>query len=301
MLALAVLSTRPYSHTQYPKPTRSLSSEPYIIVTINWNDLTETEATKKPGTSLPFHDKLTAREPKRSEFIAKSQAARQAVKFRALIPAEPHFIIPKVTFGTECTTHNAPQTSPKRPPKPPSSLAPTFTTRFSFRDILTNSTLSSFQQTPFAIGAHETRSLVRATTPPIPTQNTHRNPTMLSNGAAAPHVRNGSVSGGPPAEIPPYRHMSSGSLNIPTGLGQQPNGNGQPQAAGAMAPGGRFEGPRSPPGKQSRSSWSPRKRWLGVLMRFCRYIACALQVLPPRRVPGGEGVSIQSRPLEHYG
>lgn len=75
---------------------------------------------------------------------------------------------------------------------------------------------------------------------------------MLSNGAAAPHARNGSVSGGPPAEIPPYRHMSSGSLNIPNGLGQQPNGSGQSQAAGAMAPGARFEGPRSPPGKQSR-------------------------------------------------
>ncbi|ELR03843.1 hypothetical protein VC83_04701 [Pseudogymnoascus destructans] len=79
---------------------------------------------------------------------------------------------------------------------------------------------------------------------------------MLSNSngaAAALYARNGSVSGGgPPAEIPLYRHMSSGSLNIPNGLGQ-PNGNGQSQAAGAMAPGGRFEGPRSPPGKQNTS------------------------------------------------
>ncbi|KFY61652.1 hypothetical protein V497_02804 [Pseudogymnoascus sp. VKM F-4516 (FW-969)] len=76
---------------------------------------------------------------------------------------------------------------------------------------------------------------------------------MLSNGAA-PHGRNDSVSGGgPPAEIPPYRHMSSGSLNIPNGLAQQPNGSGQSQAAGTMAPGGRFEGPRSPPGKQNTS------------------------------------------------
>ena len=47
--------------------------------------------------------------------------------------------------------------------------------------------------------------------------------------------------------------------------------------------------------------WTPGEKWRGVLMGFCRHIACALQVLPPRRVPGGEGVSIQSRPVEHYG
>ncbi|RFU33467.1 hypothetical protein B7463_g2881, partial [Scytalidium lignicola] len=48
-----------------------------------------------------------------------------------------------------------------------------------------------------------------------------------------------------------YRHMSTGSLTIPNGLGPQ-NGavnNGQPQMMGAP----RFEGPRSPPAKQNTS------------------------------------------------
>lgn len=131
MLALAVLSTRSYSHTQYPKPTRLLSSEPYIIV---YNQLERLELERlelerkqqKPGTSLPFHDKLTAREPKRSEFIAKSQAARQAVKFRALIPAEPHFIIPKVTFGNGLYDTQHTTNLPKRPPKTPIESGPNF-------------------------------------------------------------------------------------------------------------------------------------------------------------------------------
>jgi hypothetical protein len=69
---------------------------------------------------------------------------------------------------------------------------------------------------------------------------------MLSNGA--PHARNGSVSNGASGELPPFRHMSTGSLNIPNGLGVAgQNGAGQP-----LGPGARFEGPRSPPGKQSR-------------------------------------------------
>ena len=55
-----------------------------------------------------------------------------------------------------------------------------------------------------------------------------------------------------------YRHMSSGSLSIPTGLGPQ-NGtsNGQPQNMTAMAAGPRFDGPRSPPGKQSEYTRLP--------------------------------------------
>jgi hypothetical protein len=47
-----------------------------------------------------------------------------------------------------------------------------------------------------------------------------------------------------PAE---YRHMSTGSLNIPPASAL--NGSGGPTTpSGGM---GRFEGPRSPPGRQS--------------------------------------------------
>ena len=48
-----------------------------------------------------------------------------------------------------------------------------------------------------------------------------------------------------------YRHMSTGSLNIPPPTAANGNGSGgpPPNAAGGM---GRFEGPRSPPGRQSK-------------------------------------------------
>lgn len=76
---------------------------------------------------------------------------------------------------------------------------------------------------------------------------------MLSNGAP-PHLRNGSAASNGMSRDVPYRHMSTGSLNIPNGLGPQ-NGasNGQPQGMGPIVPGQRLDGPRSPPGKQSES------------------------------------------------
>lgn len=53
-----------------------------------------------------------------------------------------------------------------------------------------------------------------------------------------------------------FRHQSSGSLNIPTGsmaaIGMQGDGTLQGRAeAGGAAAGQAFDGPRSPPGKQS--------------------------------------------------
>ena len=57
---------------------------------------------------------------------------------------------------------------------------------------------------------------------------------MLSNGNRMPQQE--------------FRHMSSGSLNIPPG---GING-GQPQNGGM---GGRFDQARSPPGKQSQSTY----------------------------------------------
>lgn len=66
---------------------------------------------------------------------------------------------------------------------------------------------------------------------------------MLGNGSSE-HIRNGSAASNRMSqEIPFPRHMSSGSLNIPSGLGVQAGpANGQP-----------FAGPRSPPNKQSMS------------------------------------------------
>ena len=54
-----------------------------------------------------------------------------------------------------------------------------------------------------------------------------------------------------------YRHMSSGSLNIPPPSASNGNG-GEATPNGAI---GRFEGPRSPPGRQSES---------GMLRRFSK-------------------------------
>jgi len=76
---------------------------------------------------------------------------------------------------------------------------------------------------------------------------------MLSNGAP-PHLRNGSATSDGMSRDVPFRHMSTGSLNIPNGLGTQ-NGasNGQPQIMGPIVPVQRLDSPRSPPGKQSES------------------------------------------------
>jgi hypothetical protein len=74
---------------------------------------------------------------------------------------------------------------------------------------------------------------------------------MLSNGAP-PQLRNGSAASNGMSRDVPFKHMSTGSLNIPNGLGPQ-NGanNGQPQIMGPIVPGQRLDGPRSPPSKQS--------------------------------------------------
>lgn len=199
------------------------------------------------GTSLPFHDKQ-ANGPGSGQSLLPNHRQHDR-EFRAPIPAEPHSII-SVTRGVvevyDTTHHKAP------------NAAKHASSRASIHDSISS---PASQQTPLCplsnkgLRNRSPRDSVLSVRRPhlfrrrIPTEVT-----MLSNGAA-PHARNGSVSGGPPAEIPPYRHMSSGSLNIPNGLGQS-NGNGQSQATAPMAPGARFEGPRSPPGKQSRP-WIP--------------------------------------------
>lgn len=76
---------------------------------------------------------------------------------------------------------------------------------------------------------------------------------MLSN-AAPSHARNGSSSSNRLPQEASFRHMSSGSLNIPSGVGtQSAAGNGQPQNMAPTAGGPPFAGPRSPPNKQSKS------------------------------------------------
>ena len=83
-----------------------------------------------------------------------------------------------------------------------------------------------------------------------------------------------------------YRHMSTGSLNIPSGV----NGN----SGGATPIGGqRFEGPRSPPGRQSKFIGTS-----GKVLYFCadgdRYIACPVQVLPAGCLSGWKRMPFQS-------
>ncbi|TVY60753.1 Zinc finger protein [Lachnellula suecica] len=57
------------------------------------------------------------------------------------------------------------------------------------------------------------------------------------------------LSQGRPRMPSEYRHMSTGSLNIPPPTAPNGNGGAQPPAAGMQ----RFEGPRSPPGRQNTS------------------------------------------------
>jgi hypothetical protein len=66
---------------------------------------------------------------------------------------------------------------------------------------------------------------------------------------------------GAPTTMPPppeFRHMSTGSLNIPPG---GPNGAVNGQVHAAAGPRARFDGPRSPPGKQSQSQACARSNW----------------------------------------
>lgn len=65
--ALAAVSTGSYQRDHHT--VIQLSFEPYIA-TRNWKLETEHwNGSNNQGTSLPFHDKLTAREAKRSEYL----------------------------------------------------------------------------------------------------------------------------------------------------------------------------------------------------------------------------------------
>jgi hypothetical protein len=86
-----------------------------------------------------------------------------------------------------------------------------------------------------------------------------------------------------------YRHMSTGSLNIPGGV----NGNGGGQAAGP-----RFDGPRSPPGRQSKFMVTYGSVWY-FHADGDRYISRSLQILPARCLSGWKRMPFQPRPGEH--
>jgi hypothetical protein len=93
----------------------------------------------------------------------------------------------------------------------------------------------------------------------------------------------------PPPKMPSeYRHMSTGSLNIPPPTALNGNGAGQPPAAGM----GRFEGPRSPPGRQSQYCRVSAES-LSILI-VSRYLPCPMQILPARRLPGWSSLPIFS-------
>ena len=101
------------------------------------------------------------------------------------------------------------------------------------------------------------------------------------------------LSQGSPRMPSEYRHMSTGSLNIPPPTALNGNGAGQPPAGGM----GRFEGPRSPPGRQSQ--YSRVLFEYCCLLTFSRYFPCTMQILPARRMPGWSSLSIFSRFSQH--
>lgn len=96
-----------------------------------------------------------------------------------------------------------------------------------------------------------------------------------------------------------YRHMSTGSLNIPPPTAPNANGNGNGNGAGQPPAGGmgRFEGPRSPPGRQSQYCREPCK-YICILTIF-RHFPRTLQILPARRMPGWNSLPIFSRFSKH--
>ena len=85
--------------------------------------------------------------------------------------------------------------------------------------------------------AHDIRNNKYPHLSPAIATSIHR--TMLSNAGASNRMPGHQE----------FRHMSTGSLNIPPG-GLNGSTNGPPPHMGAMS---RFDGPRSPPGKQSQS------------------------------------------------
>jgi hypothetical protein len=84
--------------------------------------------------------------------------------------------------------------------------------------------------------AHDTRDTKYPHLSPAIATSIHR--TMLSNAGTSNRMSGHQE----------FRHMSTGSLNIPPG-GLNGSTNGPPPHMGAMS---RFDGPRSPPGKQSQ-------------------------------------------------
>lgn len=84
-----------------------------------------------------------------------------------------------------------------------------------------------------------------------------------------------------------HGHMSSGSLNIPPAVIN--GGAGGPPQPSAAA--GRFDGPRSPPGRQSERQVEIAEE---AKLTVNRYKPCPVQVLPSRHLSGWDRLSFQS-------
>ncbi len=94
------------------------------------------------------------------------------------------------------------------------------------------------------------------------------------------------LSQGAPRMGTEYRHMSTGSLNIPPPTALNGAGPPPPPVGGI----GRFDGPRSPPGRQSEIYSTMKKGFTDCY----RYLTCALQILSARCMSGWLCLSFQS-------
>lgn len=158
-------------------------------------------------------------------------------------------------------------------------------------------------------------------TGPLPAPPRQKDPPSCANRAAPPQGARPKPSRLVPAQplirsfVPPnalhepsamatshlseHRPMRSGSLNI-----QSPSGRSG-AFVGPMPVHHRFDGPRSPPSTSDADFFvclfiRPRDRVRlplrpRLLMQFRagRHVACAVQILPPGRLPGWQGLPVQ--------
>ena len=129
--------------------------------------------------------------------------------------------------------------------------------------------------------------------PPAPPQHPHQHAHSHAHPRQHAHPRH--RSGDHRAQNANGVSATSVAMNMGNGAG---NGNGAAMGSGQSraAPGGAFDGPRSPPG--SKSGISKRCRFSAD--HSSRHVSRAVQILPPRRLPGRESLSFLAFRRSHH-